>query len=78
MLFNNAEEAGLIEGHTPFKTGIKTLRKSQQIGLETASISSPMAAGGHPLLPPPPLTKNVGQDAQTKKLDEKGTGNTRI
>ena len=38
LLFNNAEEAGLIEGHTPFKTGIKTLRKSQQIGLETASI----------------------------------------
>ena len=37
-LLNEAEELGIVNGHSTYKTGAKTLRKSQQIGLGAADI----------------------------------------
>jgi len=37
-LLNNAEDAGLIEGHSTYKSGVKKMRKSQRADLTAAEI----------------------------------------
>ena len=38
LLLNDAEDAGIIDGHKTYKSGIRKLRHSQSIGLNAASI----------------------------------------
>ena len=38
QLLNNAEDAGIIDGHKTYKFGIRTLRKSQALGMSAAAI----------------------------------------
>ena len=38
QLLNEAEDAGLIEGHSTYKSGVKAMRKSQQADLSAATI----------------------------------------
>ena len=38
-LFNDADSAGIIDGHKSFKSAVKTIRKSQQIELEVNALS---------------------------------------
>ena len=38
QLLNDAEDAGLIEGHSTYKSGVKTMRESQQADLTAAAI----------------------------------------
>lgn len=38
QLLNDAEDAGLVEGHSTYKSGVKTMRESQQADLSAAAI----------------------------------------
>ncbi len=50
LLLNNAEDAGLIEGHSEYKSGVKTLRKAQQETLSASTIELQSSMRTKPLL----------------------------